>query len=232
MYTRKDVSLGPVPTMSVLAFISGFVDTLSFVGLFGLFASHVTGNFVMIATSLAEFRFGLWIKLLAVPVFVLAAVGTRVFIVRRERHALEAAAHVMGVQTVLLTVFMVVAIMSSPFSHHETSGVIATGLLAAASMAVQNTAARTFLVGLPPTTVMTGNLIQVIVDAVDVWHRHGPIDIKRARLHRLVPMLISFVVGTLLGAVGYLTVGFWSLLVPIVAVAALSVSIRPHTAPA
>ena len=232
MYTRKDVSLGPVPTMSLLAFVSGFVDTLSFVGLFGLFAAHVTGNFVMIATSIAEFRHGLWIKLLAVPVFIVAAVATRVFIVRRERHALEAATHVMGLQAVLLTVFMVVAVMSSPFEHHETAGVIATGLLAAASMAVQNTAARTFLVGLPPTTVMTGNLIQVIVDAVDVWHGHGPLDPKRARLHKLVPMLLSFIGGTLLGAVGYLTVGFWSLPMPIAAIAALSVAGRPHTAPA
>ena len=40
MYARKDVSLGPIPTMSAMAFISGFVDTLSFVGVFGLFASQ------------------------------------------------------------------------------------------------------------------------------------------------------------------------------------------------
>lgn len=232
MYARKDLSLGPVPTMSLLAFVSGFVDTLSFVGLFGLFAAHVTGNFVMIATSIAEFRLGLWIKLLAVPVFIVAAIVTRFFIIRRERHALEAATHVMGVQAVLLTVFMVVAIMSSPFKDHESPGVIATGLLAAASMAVQNTAARTFLVGLPPTTVMTGNLIQVIIDAVDLWHGHGPLDTKRARLHKLVPMLLSFIAGTLLGAMGYLTAGFWCLLVPIAAIAVLSVAVRPHTAPA
>lgn len=71
MYTRKDATLGPVPTL--LAFVSGLVGTLSFVGLFGLFA-----------------------------------------------------------------------------------------------------AARSFLAGLPPATVMTGNLIQVIVDAVDVWSGHAP----------------------------------------------------------
>jgi len=228
---NKESFLGPVQTMSLLAFISGFVDTLSFVGLFGLFAAHVTGNFVMMATSLAEFRLGLWIKLLAVPVFVVAAVATRFFIIRRERHAMEAAAQVMAAQAVLLTVFMVVAIASSPFRHHETPGIIATGMLAAAAMAVQNTAARTFLAGLPPTTVMTGNLIQVIVDAVDVLHGHGPVDTKRARLARLVPMLVAFIAGTLLGAVGYVAVGFWSLIVPIAATAALAIGVRSHTAP-
>ncbi len=231
MHTQKDATLGPVPTMSLLAFVSGFVDTLSFVGLFGLFAAHITGNLVMMATSVAEFRAGLLIKLLAIPVFIMAAVAARLFIIRRERQALEAAAHVMGFQALLLTVFMVVAVLSSPFKHHEAAGVIATGLLAAASMAVQNTAARTFLAGLPPTTVMTGNLIQVIVDTVDIWHGHGAVDTKRARLRKLVPMLLSFVTGTIFGALGYLTVGFWSLLLPIAMISALSASVRAYTVP-
>jgi uncharacterized membrane protein YoaK (UPF0700 family) len=217
--------------MSLLAFVSGFVDTLSFVGLFGLFAAHITGNFVIMASSIAEFRHGLWIKLLAVPVFILFAVLTRIFIIRRERNELQATAHVLGVQAVLLGIFMVVAVMASPFHQHETPAVIATGLLAAASMAIQNTAARTFLAGLPPTTVMTGNLIQVIVDFVDILNGHGAVDVKRKRLSRLLPMLLCFIVGAILAAVGYLAVGFWSLILPIVVVTGLSLSVRPHLAP-
>ncbi|MGD9886279.1 MAG: DUF1275 family protein, partial [Reyranella sp.] len=107
-----------------------------------------------------------------------------------------------------------------------------TALLAASAMAVQNTAARTFLNGLPPTTVMTGNLIQVIVDMVDIAHGHGNLEVKRARLAKLGPMLLSFIAGTILGAVGYVSVGFYSLIVPIVTVAALALRIRPHTVPA
>lgn len=228
----KDTSLGPVPTMSMLAFTSGFVDTLSFVALFGLFAAHITGNFVLIATSIAEFRHGLWIKLLAVPVFILAAALTRLYIIRRERHSLDAAAHVMFGQSVLLAVFMAIAVWHYPFKHHEDFGAIATGLLAAAAMAIQNTAARTFLSGLPPTTVMTGNLIQVIVDAVDIAQGHGPLETKRARLARLGPMLAAFIAGTMLGAVGFVTVGFYCLIVPIVIVGGLAMRVRPHTVPA
>jgi uncharacterized membrane protein YoaK (UPF0700 family) len=227
MHARKEVVLGPATTMSLLAFVSGFVDTLSFVGLFGLFAAHITGNFVMMATSIAEFRHGLWIKLLAVPIFILFAVLTRIFIIRRERNELQATAHVLGVQAVLLSIFMVVALWASPLSHHETPAVIA-----AAAIAIQNTAARTFLAGLPPTTVMTGNLIQVIVDMVDIWNHHGAIDAKRKRLSRLLPMLLCFIVGSILAAVGYLVAGFWSLILPIVIVTGLSLSVRPHLAPA
>lgn len=228
----KDTSLGPVPTMSLLAFTSGFVDTLSFIALFGLFAAHVTGNFVLVATSLAEFRHGLWIKLLAIPTFVLAAVLTRFYIIRRERNERDAAAHVLFGQSILLAIFMVVAAWHTPFKHHEDLGAIATALLAASAMAIQNTAARTFLNGLPPTTVMTGNMIQVIVDAVDIAHGHGPLDVKRARLKRLGPMLLAFVAGTLLGAVGYSILGFYALAVPIVLVAGLATRVRPHTVPA
>lgn len=228
----KDTSLGPVPTMSLLAFTSGFVDTLSFVALFGLFAAHVTGNFVLIATSLAEFRHGLWIKLLVVPLFVLAAVLTRLYIIRRERYERDAAAHVMFGQVALLAAFMVAAVYHAPFDHHEDPGAFLTAALAASAMAIQNTAARTFLSGLPPTTVMTGNLIQVIVDMVDVAHGHGNLEAKRARLAKLGPMLLSFIAGTLLGAIGYVTMGFYSLAIPIVTVGWLAARIRAHTVPA
>ena len=40
---------------SVLAAIAGYVDTLSFVALFGLFTAHVTGNFVLIGAETAGF---------------------------------------------------------------------------------------------------------------------------------------------------------------------------------
>ena len=70
-------------------------------------------------------------------------------------------------------------------------------------MAVQNTAARTFIGGLPPTTVMTGNLMQIIVDVVDVLHGHGKSSAKRARLSHLVSLMLAFSAGAITGAVGY-----------------------------
>ena len=219
--------------MSALGFISGFVDTLGFIALYGLFAAHITGNVVMLASAVVvEHRYGVAIKLLAIPIFIVAAIVTRFFIIRRERRTLDATAHVMLAEAVLLTVFMVLALVSVPFENQDSFAAIATGLVAATAMGVQNTAARTFMSGLPPTTVMTGNLMRIIVDIVDLLHRHGALPAKRERLSRLVPLMLAFSVGALLGAVGYFTIGFLALVAPILMAASLGFYGRPHPAAA
>jgi uncharacterized membrane protein YoaK (UPF0700 family) len=218
--------------MSALGFISGFVDTLGFIALFGLFAAHITGNVVLIAASIVDHRYGIAIKLMAIPTFIVAAIVTRFFIIRRERHLLDATAHVLLAEAALLTAFMATALAAAPFEHHESPAAIATGLLAAAAMGVQNTAARTFMNGLPPTTVMTGNLMQIIVDVVDLLHGHGNLDAKRDRLSKLVPLMLAFGAGAVLGAMGYVTIGFLALVAPIAVATALGLLGRPHPAAA
>ena len=49
----------------LLSFVASYVDTAVFVGLFGLFTSHVTGNFVLIGAALVHHADGVEIKLLA-----------------------------------------------------------------------------------------------------------------------------------------------------------------------
>src|SRR5258706_13745882 len=55
-----------------LSFTAAFVDTSVFVGLFGLFTAHVTGNFVLIGSELVHASGDVWPKLLAFPAFILA----------------------------------------------------------------------------------------------------------------------------------------------------------------
>ena len=229
---QKRNTLGPRATMSALGFISGFVDTLGFIALFNLFAAHITGNVVLIAASLVDQRYGLAIKLLAIPTFIVAAIVTRFYIIRRERRVLDATAHVLITEAVLLAAFMAMALASAPFKSQDSPAAIATGLLAATAMAVQNTAARTFMNGLPPTTVMTGNLMQIIVDVVDVLHRHGKLEPKLDRLSRLVPLTLAFSAGAIGGAIGYVTIGFLALIAPILVALALGLLGKPHPAPA
>jgi uncharacterized membrane protein YoaK (UPF0700 family) len=68
---RNDVlAVGP-------AFIAGYIDTVGFVALFGLFTAHVTGNLVLIGSVLARSSGSVLLKLLAFPSFIAAVVLTR-----------------------------------------------------------------------------------------------------------------------------------------------------------
>src|SRR6185503_20122192 len=112
--------------MSAFGFISGFVDTLGFIALFNLFAAHITGNVVLIAASLVDQRYGLAIKLLAIPTFIVAAIVTRFFIIRRERRVLESTSHVLVAEAVLLAAFMATALGAAPFESYYCNATAAT----------------------------------------------------------------------------------------------------------
>jgi uncharacterized membrane protein YoaK (UPF0700 family) len=74
--------------------------------------------------------------------------------------------------------------------------------------------------------------MQIIVDVVDVLHRHGKLEAKFDRLAGLVPLVLSFTAGAVLGAVGYVAIGFLALVAPILAAASLGFFGKPHPAAA
>src|SRR5450830_629429 len=98
---RNDLILG-----TSLGFLAGYVDTLGFVALFGLFTSHVTGNFVLIGSELARPSHGVLIKFLAFPAFILSVAFTRLMILWLERTARPALFYTFSLQFVLLAIFM------------------------------------------------------------------------------------------------------------------------------
>src|SRR6201994_3766930 len=62
----------------LLSLNAGYVDTAGFLALQGLFTAHVTGNFVTLGASLVLGTSGAVAKLLALPVFCLVIVLTRI----------------------------------------------------------------------------------------------------------------------------------------------------------
>lgn len=204
-----------------LAAIAGYVDTLSFVALFGLFTAHVTGNFVLIGAGTAGFGQGVFMKLMAFPAFVVGVVITSVIARSAPAAPGRAAWRIYAVQAALMLAFCVAGIGAVPIVHPENTSVIVCAMLGAAAMGVRN--ARDRLVSRPgsvPNTVMTGNVTQVMLDAFEVLTPSTSPEAKatsRARLERMVPAVVAFAWGAVAGALAYRRVGFMALLLPFAA---------------
>ncbi|MGE0117302.1 MAG: YoaK family protein [Dongiaceae bacterium] len=214
---------GAAATGALLAFTAGFVDTCGFIALFGLFTAHVTGNFVLIGAAIAESHQGLIGKLLALPVFVSVVAATHLFVQRRQRRNRTAARPVLVGQIVFLALFLLAGVAASPFANADAPLAIAAGMLGVAAMAIQNAASRTVFASLSPTTVMTGNVTQIVIDLVDLMGNAAAAEGTRARLGKMGAAVAAFAVGALGAGFGYVAAGFWCLAVPILAVAVVLV---------
>jgi uncharacterized membrane protein YoaK (UPF0700 family) len=197
-----------------LGFIAGYVDTLGFVALFGLFTAHVTGNFVLIGSELVRPTSNVLIKFLAFASFVAAVACTRLYILWLERKQCAPLRSVLGLQLVLLIGFMLIGAAALPLRAPDTPLAMLAGALGAAAMGVQNAASRLLLQNLTPTTMMTGNVTQLVIDLVDLASG-GADDTVRKRAVKYLWPILAFGVGAIGGAYAYLYAGFLGLLLPL-----------------
>jgi uncharacterized membrane protein YoaK (UPF0700 family) len=215
---------------SVLAATAGYVDTLSFVALFGLFTAHVTGNFVLIGAEAAGFGQGVFMKLMAFPAFVAGVVVSSVLVKRVEPATPKRAACVLYVvQAALMLAFCLAGVGVSPVLQADSTPVIVCGMIGAAAMGVQNAHGR--LVARPgvPNTVMTGNVTQAVLDTIDILSRKMPSDaraVARTRLGKMAPTILAFATGAIVGALAYRHLGFWALLLPFAVLVWLALNAR------
>ncbi len=138
-------------TTLCLTAIAGFIDTLTFVMVGGLFAAHVTGNFVVFGASLAgspsEHDY---LKLAAFPVFVLAVMmGAAIFGATRAKK--------FGGTPLLLLLQAVVFAGVAAGVYIDGSFITLYALALVAAMGLQNSLHR-YVPG-PMTTVMTGTVM-------------------------------------------------------------------------
>jgi uncharacterized membrane protein YoaK (UPF0700 family) len=220
----------PVPALvpPVLSFIAGFVDSCTALALFGLFVAQVTGSFVLAAVAFVTNEPGVVIKVLAIPVFLMAAAVTTVLAVVAERRGRSPIAWCLGLESAALTAFSGLAFAGIPAAGPNTPIVIAASLLGLFAMGTQSASVRLLMRGVASTNVMTTNTTQVAIDATEVvltWRacRRSPAAAEaraayqaaRARLVALAPIMAGFLLGTIAGALAYVTTGLWGLLLPL-----------------
>lgn len=213
---KKKISLA-----FTLSFIGGFVDTLGFVALFGLFTAHVTGNFVLIGSALSSSHQGVLIKFLVFPAFVVGVILTRLVTMTLERKKLHPAKTILFIEALLMIGFMVAGLCALPLKNSDTNLAQIAGMLAAVSMGIQNAASRLVFTHLSPTTVMTGNVTQLIIDVFDLIRgiRDSAI---RSRITKFSWPIAAFAIGAICGGMGYVHASFWALSFPILILLTLS----------
>jgi len=212
---------------ALLSFNGGFVDTAGFLGLQGLFTAHVTGNFVTLGAALVFGTHGVIAKLLALPEFILVIALARLAGAALAAHGLPALRLLLVGKVVLLLAFFVLAVTLGPFPDTDVPAGLLTGFAGVAAMAIQNGVQRVHLASLPPSTLMTGNTTQAVLDAVDLLRgvKADQAATVRARLGRTLASILYFAAGCGSAAGLYLWVGLWCLAVPL-AVGAASAILR------
>jgi uncharacterized membrane protein YoaK (UPF0700 family) len=208
---------GPFAVAALLSFNGGFVDTVGFLGLQGLFVAHVTGNFVTLGAALVLGSQGILNKMLALPEFILVIALARLAggaLRRRGRPVLRI---MLAAEVELLAAFFLFAVAFGPFPDADSPLALLTGFAGIAAMALQNAVQRVHLASLPPTTLMTGSTTQATLDAVDLLSGLTPDEVPavRARLSRLAISILVFAAGCAAAALLYWLIGFWCLALPV-----------------
>ncbi|QFR33861.1 YoaK family protein [Ancylobacter sp. TS-1] len=218
---------------SLLCFNAGFVDTAGFVTLHGLFTAHVTGNIVTFAAAIADGRMPSISKIIAVPVFAFVVVCARLLSHAMAERGQDDFRILMAAKLVLLAHAALVAIQFGVPELADSPSAVMMGMTLVSAMALQNALHRTHLTDAPPSTVMTGTITQLLLDAAHLWKPRAGIDPAqvRDRLRRFGLFLASFCAGCAAAAVFYLAVGVWCFLVPPL-VALAEIFALPPPAPA
>lgn len=198
---------------ALLSFNGGFVDTAGFLGLAGLFTSHVTGNFVTLGAALVSGSEDYLNKLLALPEFVLVIALARVAGRTMRRHNLPVLRILLWSEVALLFAFFALAVTLGPFPNPDNAAGLITGFTGVAAMALQNAFQRVHFAELPPTTIMTGNTTQVTLDAIDLLMGEAATQTEalRTRFRRLAVGIATFAAGCIVAAGLYWAVGLWCL---------------------
>jgi uncharacterized membrane protein YoaK (UPF0700 family) len=189
------------PSLPVLLSVNGgYVDAAGYLALHGLFTTHVTGNFVTLGAALVLGTSGALAKLLALPMFCVVVLAIRL----------------LSVKLALLSLGAGLAIAYGPFDSGDGWAAVLTGMALVAAMAIQNAIHRIHMGALPPTTIMTGNTIQIMIDLADLMRgvpaaTRGPI---RTRLSRMSISVTAFAAGCAAAALIYAKQGIWCFLLP------------------
>ncbi|AYO54728.1 MULTISPECIES: YoaK family protein [Acinetobacter] len=201
----------------LLSFNAGYVDTASFLAIHGLFAAHVTGNFVTLGAALVSNNHaGAWAKLSALPMFCITILLVKLldqFFIKRAKTSYPTLLKMMFLFFILAAV---ISVFYLPFPFTDTWSSFAVGMLLVAAMAIQNAIHRLHWVKESPTTVMTGSTTQLMLDVGELFSQSNPEkrQIIQQRFKSIFPTMLSFALGCAVAAIVFKFALLWLFIVP------------------
>jgi uncharacterized membrane protein YoaK (UPF0700 family) len=219
----------------VLSVIAGSTDIIGFLGLNGLFTAHITGNLVVLAAHLVTRDPAVLSYILAVPVFMLALLLTRLFVGALEHEGMRTLQPLLLLQFIALVGFLVLGVSGAASHPHSALGVCA-GMFGVTAMAVQHALAPIALEGVPSTAVMTTNVTRFVLAIGQIIMAESDVVASeaRAQVTHLLPVIAGFALGCAVGAAAESAYGLRSLGLPAglagLAVLALA-SVSPYPKP-
>ena len=206
----------------ILTVVGGAIDTIGFIALFGFFTAHVTGNLVLAGAAWVKGGAGIWIKLAAIPLFIITVAITKMMIDRSQhKHKMLSALFV--AEALFLSGFMLTGLVFEPFNNADSITVAITGGLGLIALAIRNTSSKTLIKHISPSTMMTGNTTQLGIDLSNYLRDRSAKNTQA--LLKSFSIVVGFVVGAFLGAYLYVKLDFWSVgffIVPVLYLAFLA----------
>ncbi len=202
-----------------LGLVGGYVDTVGYIMLRGLFPNHVTGNLPIAAAYPGRSAIPL---LIMVPLFLAAVIAAAAGAGRIGRgNPSEALPVILGVEAALLGLFLVLGVALVPDRDASTL-VIQTvvGAAGVCAMGVQSVVTR--LGGYVfPTTMVTGTLTLLGMDTAQVLGAQQTPEraVATRRIKAFSRVVLAFAVGAALGGLMTAVAAFWAIVLPVAAVA-------------
>jgi uncharacterized membrane protein YoaK (UPF0700 family) len=210
----------PRTVPALLSFVAGYIDSYTFLALFGLFVANVTGSFITAGAELVTHDTGIAGKLIAIVAFLVAVALTAGLITLARDQRLAALPWMLTLETALLAVFTVMILTGPPVRGAGDWHGIVAGMFAAMAMGTQSVVVRLLMRGTPQTNVMTGNTTQLGIETTELflaWRRYArdPSDptnereflAVRSRLAVVLAIAAGFLLGAACGAVAFAEAG-------------------------
>jgi uncharacterized membrane protein YoaK (UPF0700 family) len=219
--SRLEARLPPL-----LGVIAGMVDFTGFFTLGHIFTAHVTGNIVLATVVAIDGGTFHWAQLSAIPVFMIALATVWLIAQASGRHGSRLARLLLQVQFLVLLMLLIFSVNTKPSADPSGLNAIAAATMAVSAMACQYALLRLALPGAISTAVMTGNLTNAVLSAMDLLTaRNRLLPRDSTPLNHSLHRLLSFVVGCVVAAGAVSLMGDWTWSLP-AALAGIAAAVR------